>query len=570
MNRPRLICTGAVLAVVLRTSTLAAQGIVPPECFLDQQDDAFNSCKYCHTSGFAGAGKDDADKQRNYPSGKNLFLNALDPTRLDALVPPETIPADLSIFLDFDNYRPALEARGSAPGLGAGQGPYKYFPDLDPELTGADGFADNGWRAFKWKPNELAWPRYNGRIQLNWVRMHDRFQRDESGALDLAVYKQNLDLLVEVVGGKVAEGTYHGMAQNDEIIPYRFPAGTEIAHYLYYLDPDQPDMKAIRVKEVLVNVKSVPEEFNQRFAGFVSAKEKELSLAHREENAGADHGLIYNKDGWDLVGFIEDVDGALRPQTRAEMNQCVGCHSLRLGAIRDSHWNSMQRKLPGQEGWALQDYRGIFDYYNAQLDRGEYAEIFENYFGDARSVPGLPDGTVDFFPPAAEADALNRRYYQIVQSQSFFLGRDPKLASPGFLADPEPNRAREDDQAGLWNPELNFAAFELMPSPTAVETGRRDTGRPAHLALSQNVPNPLNPATAMEYWLPTTGRAALAVYNLNGQLVRALVDEEQAAGSHRASWDGRDGKGRPVATGPYVYRLVQGDRTAARKMLLVR
>ena len=564
------IWIGAILAVLLRAASPMAQGIIPPECYLDQQDNAFNSCKYCHTSGFAGASKDDTDKQRNYPGSKNLFLNALDPARLDALVLPETIPADLAAFLDFDNYRPALEARGRAPGLGAGQGMYRYFPDLDPEQTGPDGFAGNGWRAFKWKPNELAWPRFNGRIQLNWVRLPDRFQRDETGTPDLEVYKQNLDLLVEVVSGEVAGGTYQGLARDEEIIPYRFPAGTEVAHYLYYLDPGRPDMKAARVKEVRVNIKSVPEEFNQSFAGFETSKEKEFSLTHREGDGAADLGLVYNKDGWDLVGFIEAADGTLRPQTREEMKQCVGCHSRRLGAIRDSHWNSLQRKLPGEEGWTLQDYRGIADYYNAQLDRGEYGEIFENYFGDAHPVPGRPDGTVDFFPSAEEADALNRRYYQIVQSQSFFLGRDPRLVNPGFLEDPEPNKAREDEEVELWNPALNFAAFELIPYSTAVEEEWSDEARPGRFALHQNVPNPFNPATEMGYWLPAAGRATLAIYNLSGQLVRTLVDEEQAAGVYTASWDGRDRRTRPVATGLYVYRLVQGDRVVARKMLLLR
>lgn len=238
------------LLLSLAAPPLFAQGRIPPECWLDQRDSTINSCKYCHTSGLAGAGNDDIDRQGAFPSQENLFLNLLDPNRLDLLIPPETIPADLTEFLAFDNYRLALEARGGTAEVGSGQGEYKYFPDLDPEQTGPNGFANNGWRAFKWKPFELAWPRYNGRIQRNWVRLPDRFQRDATGAYDLEIYRQNLDLMVAAVRGELANGSYRGMADDEEIVAYQFPTGVEVLHYLYYLDPSRPDMKATRIKEV--------------------------------------------------------------------------------------------------------------------------------------------------------------------------------------------------------------------------------------------------------------------------------------------------------------------------------
>ena len=54
-------------------------------------------------------------------------------------------------------------------------------------------------------------------------------------------------------------------------------------------------------------------------------------------------------------------------------------------------------------------------------------------FGDASLLPGNPDGTIDLLPTPEEADAFNRRYYQTVATQSFALGRDPKITNPGFL-----------------------------------------------------------------------------------------------------------------------------------------
>ena len=561
---------GIVLLAFLASSSLFAQGQIPPECYLDQQNNSFNSCKYCHTSGQPGAGNHDVDRQGAFPAQENKFVNVLDPARLDELVPPETIPADLIGFLDLDNYRTALEARGGAAEIGSGRGVLKYFPNLDPEQTGADGFANNGWRAFKWKPFELAWPRYNGRIQQNWVRLPDKFQRRADGEEDLEIYKQNLDLMVEVARGRVTEGAYLGMAADEKIIPYRFPGGVEVLHYLYYLDPSRPDMRAKRIKEVRWNIKTVPTEKEMAIFGFVSRQEKELSLAHREggEEAAALYGLVYNKDGWDIIGFIEDVDGSLRPQNAVEMKQCIGCHSRRTGVPIDSHFLSLQRKLPGEAGWTLQDYRNIYDYHNAGLQRGEMGEIFANYFGDASLLPGNPDGTINFMPTPEEAKALTRRYYQIVQTQSFALGRDPKLVTPGLLQDPATARFRPKEEQETWHSPLDFGAFDLASAVTAVVEERSVI--PLLLRLYPNYPNPFNAATAIRYSLSEAGRVTLVIYNLNGQLVRFLVDGPQQAGTHLARWNGRDQQGNGVATGLYICQLTHGQRTLNRKMLLTR
>ena len=66
----------------------------------------------------------------------------------------------------------------------------------------------------------------------------------------------------------------------------------------------------------------------------------------------------------------------------------------------------------------------------------------------------------------------------------------------------------------------------------------------------------------------------LKVYNILGQEVRTLVDEEQRAGNYRVLWDGRDNSGKGVSSGIYFCRLeVKGDRLKVektRKMVLLR
>lgn len=73
---------------------------------------------------------------------------------------------------------------------------------------------------------------------------------------------------------------------------------------------------------------------------------------------------------------------------------------------------------------------------------------------------------------------------------------------------------------------------------------------PVSFDLRQNYPNPFNPSTSIEYTLPEFSRVTLKVYNLLGQEVKTLVDEEVDAGENSAEWDASG-----TASGVYFYRL---------------
>ena len=97
-----------------------------------------------------------------------------------------------------------------------------------------------------------------------------------------------------------------------------------------------------------------------------------------------------------------------------------------------------------------------------------------------------------------------------------------------------------------------------------------DGGVPQGFDLEQNFPNPFNSGTDIGFWLPTGQPASLAIYDLAGQKVADLARGRQDQGRHQVRWDGRDGGGRPVASGVYFYRLRAGDHRIARKLALVR
>jgi len=83
-------------------------------------------------------------------------------------------------------------------------------------------------------------------------------------------------------------------------------------------------------------------------------------------------------------------------------------------------------------------------------------------------------------------------------------------------------------------------------------------------------PNPFNPSTEVEYYLPTPAPVRLEVYTPTGQLVRVLVAGPLAAGHHQATWDARDERGAPQPSGLYFARLSVLGTTQARKMLLLK
>ena len=116
--------------------------------------------------------------------------------------------------------------------------------------------------------------------------------------------------------------------------------------------------------------------------------------------------------------------------------------------------------------------------------------------------------------------------------------------------------------------DLKLVAVKL-PEPTVVEASE-GMGLPESYALSQNYPNPFNPQTIIRYDLPRTGIIQMFLYNLAGQKIRTLVDGERPAGSYSVTWDGRNDDGRSVASGVYLCRMVAGEFSAVRKLVLMR
>lgn len=99
---------------------------------------------------------------------------------------------------------------------------------------------------------------------------------------------------------------------------------------------------------------------------------------------------------------------------------------------------------------------------------------------------------------------------------------------------------------------------------TSTSTDPQDA-LPTSFELSQNYPNPFNPTTQISYAVPENTHVRLEVFNVQGQRVAVLVDEQRAPGQYSATFDAAN-----LSSGVYIYQLQASGFTKTQKMLLVK
>lgn len=445
---------------------------VQPNCFINQELMHFsgtplsvtfrptevNTCLFCHQPAIDET-MDDSVRQKTWPQtteNVNPWMNVFDPIWLDTVVPPASIPTKISDYVFVDNLQEALLRSGvhlNNPKAdyqtireGKGKEFLKYLPDLNPDTVDPKtGWANNGWRAYKWKPMQFSFPAALGGWKQIYLRLPLKFRLDKKGELNREIYAQNLDLLEKTIKGEIAQGSYVGKASDEKIQKYHFPQGTEFILAIHYLDPISG--KSRRVQDYRYMVKSVPDEaiVIDPSEDITAGKPTSLPDPPSEYNktleqiAGGSenpYGVIYSHAGWDITDFLEQdtESGRFRPAIREENQFCIGCHGRSIGVMRDGIW-SFQRKLPGDEGWRLQDFTNIKDYVNKQTSKGDFFEwITETTMSGLALFPyidndhldlrgGLPLGSYD------HALLIYRKYYQIVKTQTHMFGRFPSATT---------------------------------------------------------------------------------------------------------------------------------------------
>ena len=93
---------------------------------------------------------------------------------------------------------------------------------------------------------------------------------------------------------------------------------------------------------------------------------------------------------------------------------------------------------------------------------------------------------------------------------------------------------------------------------------------PKDFALSQNYPNPFNPSTKIDYQVPVDAKVIMEVYNITGQKVVELVNQQMSAGYYTVDFGASK-----LSSGVYIYRLAASDAaghnfSSIKKMMLLK
>jgi hypothetical protein len=480
---------------------------VPSMCYTKTAG-VSNPCWTCHTGGIGNNVMADESLQAEYAFSDvaltNHWANLFTDRRKAAASISDT---EVLGYIREDNYTPLRAA------LLARSGGYKgWVPDLD-LLQGfdAEGFArdGSGWRAVRYKPFlGTFWPT-NGSTDDVYIRLPEAFRTDGKGQPSRDVYRFNLAVLEaamtvdpglldvkaaqrrvepvdERVGGMDLDGDgqlstavevvrglpahYAGAAAKELVRRYTYPRGTEFLHTVRYVDPDAPTLLSTRMKELRYSRKD-ESPGDERVRHFYAEEQEKKVRGRLPAFPGTPELGLLNEFGWRLQGFIEDSQGRLRLQTLEEHVYCMGCHT-NLGVTVDQTF-AFPRKVPGREGWRLQDLRGIPDVPQAGHRSPETATYFERVQGGdefrandevlGRFFPGgvldlpavrraAPGGDRDLAwlvtPSRSRALALDKAYWALVREQSFAQGRDTLLGPPANVHGAVENGSTELEATG--------------------------------------------------------------------------------------------------------------------------
>lgn len=93
---------------------------------------------------------------------------------------------------------------------------------------------------------------------------------------------------------------------------------------------------------------------------------------------------------------------------------------------------------------------------------------------------------------------------------------------------------------------------------------------PQEFEVYQNYPNPFNPVTNIKFALPEAGFVTVNIYNILGEKLITLVNQEFNAGTYNVGWDGKNEMGVVLPSGTYIYRVTTGEKSFVKKMMLLK
>ena len=137
---------------------------------------------------------------------------------------------------------------------------------------------------------------------------------------------------------------------------------------------------------------------------------------------------------------------------------------------------------------------------------------------------------------------------------------------PGFGTTTEPKSySFIDSKLETGNYNYRLKQIDLDGSFAYSNTINIKIEQPFVFTLDQNYPNPFNPVTSIQYAIANKQFVKLIIYDVLGNEIAVLVNEEKPAGKYEVSWNASN-----LASGVYIYRLQSGLFVSSKKMMLLR
>jgi hypothetical protein len=323
--------------------------------------------------------------------------------------------------------------------------------------------------------------------------------------------------------------------------------------------------RALVLSEVAsTNTMREPGEVSTK-GGVSSSVEFEIPEALKE---GGEIGLPCGQSGVDRVIIVEAgekpcLDDDVGPDLVSGQNAPTGGVVLQ-GMVEESRdWKDLARIIPRENMSSYLLDGQTLDHSLADLERLRILWLSNHQVGILEVVEVLEDECTP--RPLKMLEATHSACGGVQRGLSADDGHYVELA-PGetvtltFEAPPI-NDGMERD-------------FVLVSTGFYVDEKRADVVReklhPEEYFLSHNHPNPFNPATRISYGLPKASDVELEIFDVQGRMIRKLVDTQQNAGFYHVTWDGTNSRGLPVASGVYFYRLEAAGCVKTEKMVMIR
>jgi hypothetical protein len=159
-----------------------------------------------------------------------------------------------------------------------------------------------------------------------------------------------------------------------------------------------------------------------------------------------------------------------------------------------------------------------------------------------------------------------------------------ETATFDYNIQPYENFCRPDNPdcvSGVTCPDCNYNSTGHTEPHYAIQSqlvlykaglvGTDEARAPAvEVSLHQNHPNPFNPTTTITYSISGGRAVRLVIFDAGGRIIREIHRSHSTGGEYKVFWDGRDDRGRSVASGAYFYSLEPAGKTQPKKMILVK